>query len=215
VGRCWSPEELKTLGEICVRNNVIIISDEIHNDLIIPGYHHIPTAILSEEIAEMTVTFIAPSKTFNIAGLSTSSAIIQNQDLREKFVKFLNQIHVSHGNLFGYAATTAAYQNGASWVDQLMQYVKGNFDYLSSFIKSELPELDVIDMEATYLAWIDFRKMGMTDKEIRRKLIFEGNLGLSPGAIFGPGGQGFQRMNLAAPRKTIEIACNNLKEAFR
>jgi cysteine-S-conjugate beta-lyase len=214
VGRCWSREELKTMAEICVRNNVIIISDEIHNDLIIPGYKHIPTALLSEEIAEMTVTFIAPSKTFNMAGLSTSSAIIQNQNLREKFTNFLNKIHVSHGNLFGYVATIAAYENGAHWVDQLMEYVKGNFDYLASSIKSELPELDVVELEATYLAWIDFRKTGLSDKEIRRKLIFEANLGLSPGAAFSPGGQGFQRMNLAAPRKTIETACNNLKKVF-
>lgn len=215
VGRCWNREELKTLGEICVRNHVIIISDEIHNDLIIPGYHHIPTAKLSDEIANITVTFIAPSKTFNIAGLSTSSAIIQNSDLRDRFVKFSNEIHVSHGNLFGYVASIAAYQNGAAWVDQLMRYVKGNFDYLSSFIKSELKGIDLIEMEATYLAWIDFSKTGLSDKEIRRKLIFEAGLGLSPGPIFGRGGQGFQRMNLAAPVKTIETACNNLKKVFR
>lgn len=214
VGRCWSREELKTMAEICIRNHVIIISDEIHNDLIVPGYKHIPTAVLSEEIAEMTVTFIAPSKTFNMAGLSTSSAIIQNQNLREKFTNFLNKIHVSHGNLFGYVATIAAYEKGAHWVDQLMEYVRGNFDYLASSIKSELPELDVVELEATYLAWIDFRKTGLTDQEIRRKLIFEANLGLSPGAAFGQGGQGFQRMNLAAPRKTIETACDNLKKVF-
>ena len=214
VGRCWNREELKTLAEICVRNKVIIISDEIHNDLIISGYQHIPTATLSDKIAEMTVTFIAPSKTFNIAGLSTSSCIIQNQELREKFAKYSNQIHVTHGNLFGYVASIAAYRQGAAWVNQLMQYVKGNFDYLASFVKSELPDLNVINMEATYLAWIDFRKTGLSDKEIRRKLIFEANLGLSPGTIFGPGGQGFQRMNLAAPRHTIETACAGLKKVF-
>lgn len=214
VGRCWSPEELKKLGEICVRNQVIIISDEIHNDLIIPGHRHTPTASLSDEIAEMTITCIAPSKTFNLAGLSTSSVIIQNSALREKFVKFSKQIHISHGNLFGYVASVAAYQAGASWVDQLMKYIKGNFDYLSSFLKSELPGIGVVDLEATYLAWIDFRKTGLSDKEIRRKLVFEAGLGLSPGAIFGQGGQGFQRMNLAAPKKTIETASENLKKAF-
>jgi len=214
VGRCWNREELQTMAEICVRNNVIIISDEIHNDLIIPGYEHTPTAILSEEIAEMTVTFMAPSKTFNLAGLSTSSAIIKNKTLREKFVKFCNRIHISYGNLFGNVATIAAYEKGGPWVDQLMEYVKGNFDYLYSFVKTELPALDVVEMEATYLAWIDFRKTGMTDQEIKKKLIFEANLGLSPGNAFGPGGEGFQRMNLAVPRKTIKTACDSLKKVF-
>ena len=214
VGRCWNREELKTLGDICVRNDVIIISDEIHNDLIIPGYHLIPTATLSEEIADITVTCIAPSKTFNIAGLATSSIIIQNQALREKFQLFTEQIHVSRGNLFGYTASVAAYQNGAPWVDQLMRYVKRNFDFLASFLKAELPLIGIVQMEATYLAWIDFRKTGLSDKKIRRKLIFEAELGLSPGTIFGQGGQGFQRMNLAAPFKTIEAACEKLKKAF-
>ncbi|MBE0650738.1 MAG: putative C-S lyase [Bacteroidales bacterium] len=214
VGRCWSLEELKALADICVRNNVIIVSDEIHNDLIIPGYQHIPTATLSDEIAEMTVTCIAPSKTFNIAGLATSSIIIQNAELREKFQKFSEQIHVSRGNLFGYVASVAAYQKGASWVDQLMRYVKNNFDYLASYLKSEIPQIEIIEMEATYLAWIDFRKTGLSDSELRRKLIFEAELGLSPGTIFGSGGQGFQRMNLAAPFKTIETACGGLKKAF-
>lgn len=214
VGRCWNLAELKRLGEICVKNQVIIVSDEIHNDLIVPGFHHIPTATLSDNIAQMTVTCIAPSKTFNIAGLSTSSIIIQNSKLREKFVKFSSQVHISHGNLFGYVASIAAYKNGASWVDQLMQYVKKNFDYLSIFLKSELPMIDVADMEATYLAWIDFRKTGLSDKEIRRKLIFDAGLGLSPGTIFGQGGKGFQRMNLAAPKNTIETACLNIKKVF-
>lgn len=214
VGRCWNREELQKLGDICIRNNVIIISDEIHNDLIIPGYHHIPTATLSEDIANMTVTCIAPSKTFNIAGLATSSIIIQNEELREKFRKFTEQIHVSRGNIFGYTASVAAYQNGDSWVDQLMQYVNRNFEFLASFLESELPQIGIAEMEATYLAWIDFGKTGLSDKEIIRKLIFEAGLGLSPGTIFGQGGQGFQRMNLAAPFKTIETACEKLKKAF-
>ena len=214
VGRCWSREELKTLGDICVRNSVIIVSDEIHNDLILPGYHHIPTATLSDEVANMTVTFIAPSKTFNLAGLATSSIIIQNKELREKFTEFSNQIHVSRGNLFGYVASVAAYRHGAPWVDQLMEYIKGNFDYLSSFLKLETKQIRAVELEATYLAWIDFQKTGFSDKEVGQKLIFEAGLGLSPGPAFGNGGEGFQRMNLAAPRKTVEIACDRLKKVF-
>lgn len=214
VGRCWSREELKTLADICVRNGVIIVSDEIHNDLVLPGYHHIPTATLSDEIANMTVTCIAPSKTFNIAGLATSSIIIQNKELREKFTEFSNQIHISRGNLFGYVASVAAYKHGAPWVDQLMKYIKGNFDYLSSFLKLETQQVRAVELEATYLAWIDFQKTGFSDKEIEQKLIFEAGLGLSPGSIFGTSGQGFQRMNLATPRKTVELACENLKKVF-
>ncbi len=214
TGRCWTKEELKTIGDICVRNNIIIISDEIHNDLILPGFKHYPMASLSEEIANITVTCLAPSKTFNIAGLATSSVIISNDDLRKRFRKTLQQLHILKGNLFGTVASTAGYRNGSQWVDALMQYVQGNFDFLTGFLKEELPAVKLTHPEATYLAWLNFKETGLSDKQIKDKLIFEAGLGLSHGAVFGKGGQGFQRMNLATPRSIVEEACHRLKDTF-
>jgi cystathionine beta-lyase len=214
VSRCWTQEELKTLGDICRRHQVIIVSDEIHNDLILPGHTHYPLASLSDEIADITVTCLAPSKTFNIAGLATSSVIISNEELRKKFQKTLHQLHIFRGNFFGYVASTAGYRSGGPWVDQLMQYIQGNFNYLSAFLQQELPHIRLTPPEATFLAWLDFRETGLTDKQIKDKLIFEAGLGLSHGPVFGPGGEGFQRMNLAAPRSVIEEACHRLKQTF-
>ncbi len=214
VGRSWTPDELKTIGEICVRHNVVIVSDEIHNDLILPGFKHRPLAAVSEEIAGITVTCLAPSKTFNMAGLSTSSVIISNDDLRKRFRKTLERLHIFRGNFFGYTASTAGYRHGAQWVDALMAYVQGNFELLSGFLEKELPVIRLTPPEATYLAWLDFRATGLSDKEVKNKLVFEAGLGLSPGAVFGPGGKGFQRMNLAAPRSVVADACNRLKRTF-
>ncbi len=214
TGRCWTKDELKTIGEICVRNRVIIVSDEIHNDLILPGFKHHPMATLSEEIADITITCLAPSKTFNIAGLSTSSVIIPNKELRKRFQKTLQQLHILKGNFFGAIASTAGYQQGGKWVDELMQYVQGNFTFLSEFLKKELPDIKLTHPEATYLAWLDFRETGLSDKQIKDKLILEAKLGFSHGPVFGQGGQGFQRMNLAAPRSIVEEACQRMKKVF-
>ena len=214
MGRSWTIDELKTIGEICLRHHVVIISDEIHNDLMLPGYKHHPLAALSEEIAAITVTCLAPSKTFNMAGLATSSVIIPNQELRNRFRKTLQRLHIFRGNFFGYTASTAGYRHGGPWVDALMQYIQGNFNLLSEFLKAELPKIKLTPPEATYLAWLDFRETGLTDKAIKDKLVFEAGLGLSPGSVFGPGGAGFQRMNLAAPRSIITDACKRLKQTF-
>jgi cystathionine beta-lyase len=214
TGRCFTQDELQRIGDICLRNQLIIISDEIHGDLILPGNKHIPMASISDEIAEITVTCMAPSKTFNMAGLATSSIIIPNKKLRKAFQHILVQLHIQGGNLFGYEASIAAYEKGAEWVDQLMTYVHHNFQYLEQFLKTELPHLKLIRAEGTYLAWIDFRETGLSDEAIKDKLIFEAGLGLNHGPIFGTGGEGFQRMNLAAPFSTIKEACARLKKTF-
>jgi len=214
TGRCFTRKELQNIADICLRNEVIIISDEIHNDLILPGNKHIPMASLSGEIANITITCIAPSKTFNMAGLATSSVIISNKKLREEFQKTLNRFHIHGGNFFGYTASTAGYQQGATWVDQLMAYVQNNFDYLDNFLQSELPHLKLTKAEGTYLAWINFGETGLSDKAIKDKLIFETGLGFNHGPIFGTGGQGFQRMNLAAPLSIVKEACHRLKQTF-
>jgi len=214
VGKCFTREELLQIGEICLKNDVMIVSDEIHNDLILPGFKHVPIASLSDELAEITITCIAPSKTFNLAGLATSSVIIKNEDLRKRFTKTIADLHLGNGNLFGAVASQAAYTHGDQWLDELMQYLAANFQLLDSFLKSELPLLKAIKAEATYLAWIDFSATGLNDEEIKKKLIHAAGLGFSHGPIFGKGGEGFQRMNLAAPRATVQKALDKLKLVF-
>ncbi len=214
VGRLWTAEELKRMGDICVKYDVIIISDEIHCDLALPGFRHIPMASLSDEIAQNTVTCIAPSKTFNVAGLATSSLIIANKQLRHKMRRIIEDLHIGNGNLFGAAASIAAYENGEQWLDELMQYIETNFRLLDGFLRNELPVLELVHAEATYLAWIDFRKTGLSDVKIKEKLLHEAKLGLSPGPVFGKGGEGFQRMNLATQKANVEEALDRLKLAF-
>lgn len=214
VGKCFTQEELLRIGEICLANDVIIISDEIHNDLILPGNKHIPLASLSDELAEITVTCIAPSKTFNLAGLATSSIIIKNEELRNRFTKTIADLHIGSGNIFGAVASEAAYTYGGPWLEELMAYVDRNFQTLDQFLKSELPHIEMIKADSTYMAWINFRATSLTDDEIKEKLIHQAGLGLSHGPIFGDGGEGFQRMNLATPRANIEFALDRLKEAF-
>lgn len=215
VGRLWTKDELQKMGEICVKNNVIIIADEIHCDLTLPGFQYVPMASLSEEISGKTITCLAPSKTFNMAGMSTSSLVIEDETLRNQFEQTIEHVHVGSGNLFGNAASIAAYTHGDQWLDELLKYIENNFKLLDDFIKSEVPDLQLIKAEATYLAWIDFGRTGLSDDEIKQKLLYEAKLGLSPGTLFGSGGGGFQRMNLATPKTNILDALERLKCAFR
>ncbi|MBC8321816.1 MAG: putative C-S lyase [Bacteroidetes bacterium] len=214
VGRMWTKDELLRLGQICVQNNVIIISDEIHCDLILPGNKHIPIASLSNAIADITVTCIAPSKTFNMAGLSTSSVIISNKNLRDKFEQVLSRYHLSHGNIFGTVASEAGYNHGARWVDELMQYVNNNYREVEQALLNSKGTIRLISPDATYLAWLDFRNTGYSDEQIKNILVNKARLGLSHGPIFGEGGQGFQRMNLATPHSLVKDAIERLITAF-
>jgi cystathionine beta-lyase len=214
VGRAWSREELEKMGEICLKNDVLIISDEIHGDLMLPGHKHIPMASLSDDIAAHTITCMAPSKTFNMAGLATSSVIISDRQLRTKFNRIMEGLHIGNGNLFGAVASEAAYKEGEEWLKELLQYVDNNFKLLEHFLRTELPVLKLVPAEATYLAWIDFSGTGLQDEEIKEKLIHEAGLGLSHGPLFGKGGEGFQRMNLATPKVNVIEALNRLKIVF-
>lgn len=214
VSRCWTKEEMLRLGEICLEHEVIIISDEIHADLILPGFKHIPLASLSDELAEVTVTCMSPSKTFNVAGFFTSQIIVKNEKLRKRFKKVIESLHLIHGNIFGMVASEAGYAKGDKWLDEMMTYVQGNFDLVQQFFEKELPILQLSKAEATYLAWIDFSKTGLSDKEISNKLVNEAGLGLSPGTIFGDGGSGFMRMNLGTTQKNVMEALEKLKTTF-
>ena len=211
VTRCWSEEELKRIGKICLENDVVILSDEIHADLTLPGYKHIPLASLSPELAEVTITCMAPSKTFNVAGLFTSQIVIKNKKLREKFKKTMDTFQLIHGNIFGMVASEAGYRHGDAWLDALKAYLLGNFNLVDQFLKSELPQLTLVKPEATFLAWIDYSKTGITDKIMQKKLVEEASLGLNPGRMFGPGGNGFMRMNLGTPRGTVLEGLERMK----
>ncbi len=214
VSRCWTKEELLKIGEICLKNNVILVSDEIHADLILPGYKHTPVAMLSEELAEITVTCMAPSKTFNVAGFFTSQIVIQNETLRKKFISTMETLHLVHGNIFGYVASEAGYKGGDAWLDALMQYVDGNFKLVDHFLKAELPSVKLTKPEATFLAWLDFSETGFSGKKLVEKVVKDAKLGLSPGRVFGPGGENFMRMNLGTQRANVEEALKRLKKGF-
>ncbi len=213
VGRAWTSGELKILAEICLENKILILSDEIHCDLILPGFVHTPMATISEEVADITVTCIAPSKTFNLAGLSTSSVIIANPVLRKYFNKRTDSLHIGNGNIFGNVASMAAYSEGHDYVDELMKYIDGNVRYVQNYCKDHLPEIDPVKPEATYMIWLDCRKLGMTGKELQNFFVQKAGVGLNEGSQFGPGGEGFMRMNLGAPLATVKKAMEQIENA--
>lgn len=213
VGRAWSRDELMELARICIKNRIIILSDEIHCDLTLPGYRHTPFATLSDEVADITVTCIAPSKTFNLAGLSTSSVIISNPVLRKYFMHKMDSLHTGNGNIFGSIASTAAYSGGHEWLDALTVYLEGNINYVTDYCRELIPEIIPVRPEATYMLWLDCRKLGMTGKELREFFVNRAGVGMNEGSEFGPGGEGFMRMNVAMPRSRVEKAMQQIKKA--
>jgi len=213
VGRAWNHDELSTLADICLKNDILIVSDEIHSDLILRGYKHIPLAGLSDEIAESTITCMAPSKTFNIAGLSTSSMIISNKLLKHKFDKTIETLHITGGNIFGTHASIAAYKHGDEWLDEMLEYITINIEFVIEKLK-DTGYINPVPPEATYMIWLDCRQMGMSPEELNRFFIDEAATGLSEGSMFGPGGEGFMRMNIACPFETVKKAINNIRNAL-
>jgi cystathionine beta-lyase len=214
TGNVWSEEDLRRIGEICLRHNMILVSDEIHSDLVYKDNRHIPVARLSEEIARNTITCMSPSKTFNLAGLSTSYLVISDRQLRIQYEKILDLIHVGAGNIFGFTAMEAAYRVGDEWVDQLIQYLETNLNYLQDFISRNLPMIRVIKPQATYLIWLDCRELGMTPAALKSFMIHEAGLGLNDGLQFGEEGEGFQRMNIACPLTVLQGGLTKLHAAL-
>ena len=214
IGRAWKREELKELGEICIKNDIIIVSDEIHSDLVFAQHKHVPMASISEEIADRTISFMAPSKTFNMAGLSSSFAIITNRKLKKIYNSYLENYHLNLGNIFGNVATEAAYTNGANWVDQMKDYIEANIDFAHKFISENIPQISFVKPEATYLLWLNFTKLKMNDAELNDFLVNKAGIGLNTGSVFGKNASGYMRMNLACTRKTLETALNQLRDAF-
>lgn len=215
IGRVWSPYELSELVDICLENNILIVSDEIHCDLILPGYTHTPIAGLSKEAAGITITCLAPSKTFNLAGLSTSSMIIPDPALRKAFISIVDNLHVGNGNIFGTAASIAAYTYGAEWLDELLNYLNINVTYVLDFCREKIPEIMPLRTEATYMIWLDCRKLNMTGKELQKFFINSAGIGMNEGSTFGPGGEGYMRMNLACTMKTVVKAMDQIENAVK
>ncbi|WP_409292545.1 MalY/PatB family protein [Peribacillus sp. SCS-37] len=213
VGRVWSEEELRELGEICLANDVLIVSDEIHADLVMPGCRHKVFASINEEFEQNSIICTAPSKTFNLAGLQTSNIIIPNAGLREKFKKCMVEHFLGSMNTFGIAAAESAYREGADWLDQLLEYLQGNYDYIKKFLETHLNKLIVSPLEGTYLVWVDCRSLGLDAKELEQHMKKEGKVAFNHGYIFGEGGEGFLRINIACPRSIVEEGMKRLERA--
>jgi cystathionine beta-lyase len=214
VGRVWTLDELKKTGELCLKYNVTVVSDEIHSDLIFKPHKHTYFASISEELARQTVTFIAPSKTFNTAGLSTSIVYSDNEVLHEKFSQYLKRLSVSAGTIFGDVALEAAYTHGDSWLTQLLEYLDGNCEYVVDCIDRHIPQIKTRKPEGTYLMWLDCSGMNMTSNQIREFMVSKANLALNPGRIFGDEGEQFVRLNIATQRSVLTKAMNNLQQAM-
>ena len=213
VGRVWTKSELDKLAQLCEKYGVLMVSDEIHSDLILPGNKHIPIATVSEYMKQNSITCIAPSKTFNIPGLTTSVAIIPNPKLRLKFLKTINRIGIGMSNIFGIVATEAAYTHGEPWLEELIKYLAGNVNYLLEYFNTNIPEIKVTKPQGTYLVWLDCRALNMDGKRLHRFMIKQGKIGLNNGLDFGPGGEGFLRINVACPRATLEEGLKRINKA--
>ncbi|MDD3049995.1 MAG: pyridoxal phosphate-dependent aminotransferase [Candidatus Cloacimonetes bacterium] len=215
LARVWSPEELKKIGDICCKYNILIVSDEVHSDLIFSDKTHHPIASISEEIADRTITLNAPSKTFNLAGLLTAAVIISNNDLRSKYARTLESHGFTTGNLFGIEAFENAYKFGEEWLNELLIYLEDNYTYLKDVLKSETPLIKPTETDGTYLVWLDCRDLNLPQSELNEFFIYQAMLGLNSGTQYGKNGEGFMRMNIACPRKILEKAIDQLVLAYK
>lgn len=215
TGRVFTRDELLRMGELCRKYDVTIISDEIHSDFIFRPNEHLHIASLNEDLANRTITLIAPSKTFNTAGFSTAVAIIPNPERRAAYQAEVERIHIGNGNIFGSLALRTAYAQGDEWLEQLLGYLRGNVDFVYDFLTTHLPSVRCYKPEATFLMWLDFRSWGMTQEELNRFLVHEAGLGLGDGSIYGVEGTGFERLNVGTSRSVLERALNQLLAAVR
>ncbi len=200
AGRVWSRDELIRIGEICIRHDVVVIADEIHCELVMPGYEYTPFASISEEFSRHSVSCVSPSKAFNIAGLQIANIVCADAGRRAKIDRAININEVCDVNPFGVIALQAAYNEGAEWLDQLLEYIHGNYEYMRRFCEEHLPDFPITKLEGTYLVWMDCRKFGMTSAELEKALIQDAKLWLNAGTMYGKDGEGFMRWNIACPR---------------
>ncbi|UCC76781.1 MAG: pyridoxal phosphate-dependent aminotransferase [Anaerolineales bacterium] len=212
VGRVFRRQELERMAEICLRHNIIICSDEIHGDLLFHGHEHLPIASLDPEIAKATITFMAPTKTFNLAGLHCGFVVISNDELRQKF-EVARQDLVRAPGILGYVAALAAYRDGQPWLDKLLDYLQGNRDFLGRYVEEHLPGIHMTQPEATYLAWLDCRRAGIPERPFEF-FLRRAEVALSDGAQYGQGGDGFVRLNFGCPRSILAEALDRMRTAL-
>ncbi|MDD5922018.1 MAG: pyridoxal phosphate-dependent aminotransferase [Eubacteriales bacterium] len=214
-GRVWTEEELKRIGDICLQHHVTVVSDEIHCDLLMPGYTHHPFMTVDPAFEDISVICTAPSKTFNIAGLQISNIFIKNRELRRRFRQELFKAGCGLSNIMGLTACQAAYEEGDGWYEACLKYIQSNLAFARDFLKTEIPEVQLIEPEGTYLLWLDFRGLGLSDGELEDLIVKKARLWLDDGKIFGKAGAGFERVNIACPRKVLEKGLIRLRDAVR
>jgi cystathionine beta-lyase len=213
TGRVWTKEELVKMGEICLKHNVVVVSDEIHEDFVFGERKHIVFASLNKEFEDISITCTSPAKTFNLAGLQISNIFIPNAGLRHKFRKQLDAAGYSQQNTLGLTACEAAYRYGHTWYHAMMNYVEKNIAFIKEYLEKELPQIHMPEHEGTYLVWLDFRELGLSENELEKLIVEKANLWLDSGAIFGASGSGFERINAACPRSILKQALEQLKGA--
>lgn len=213
LGIVWEPEELKRMAEICAANDVLLISDEIHSDLIFHGKKHTPTAKVSKTVADHIITCVSATKTFNLAGLQASANIFPNKEMKQQFDRFWMNMDIHRNNAFSSVAMEAAYREGEEWLTQLLAYLSGNFDFIQNYFAENIPQIKPNIPDATYLVWLDCRELKMGNEELRDFMIQKAGLGFNEGYTFGRSLTGYMRLNAACPRSVLEQALKQLKEA--
>ena len=213
-GVVWTREELETLADVCAEDNVIVFSDEIHADLTLPPHRHVPFAMISEHARNNSVTFMAPSKAFNIPGMAASHTIIYNEGLHKRFEAYLDAGELDMGHVLAYPAVEAAYTQGDEWLEQCLAYVQGNIAYVEAYLRENLPAIQAMRPQASYLVWLDCRELGLSQEALVDFFVSGARLALNDGAMFGKEGEGFMRMNVGCPRSILEQALKQLKEAY-
>ena len=214
VGRVWTPEELRRMGEICLRHGVLVVADEIHCELTYDGHDYTPFASLSEEFLRHSVTCNSPSKAFNLAGMQIANIVAADEGVRRRIDRAVNDNEVCDVNPLGVAALTAAYNEGAEWLDALRAYLRENYRFLRGYFQEHLPQYAVLPLEGTYLAWIDCRAAGTGSERLAERLLDQGRLMVSPGTLYGPGGEGFIRLNIACPQRTLAEGLERLRKVL-
>ena len=213
LGKVWAREELERMLDICFANGVLVVSDEIHSDLIFHGKKHIPTAMVSEEAKSRVISCISGTKTFNLAGLQASTTVFPNMELKQIFDHYWSAMDIHRNNAFSSVAMEAAFNEGEEWLEQVLEYISGNFDYIQDYCAKYIPEIKPSVPDATYLVWLDCRALGMDDETLKEFMIRKAKLGMNPGSSFTRSLTGFMRLNAACPRPVIKKAMEQLRDA--
>ncbi len=214
-GRVWTVAELQQIADICRDSGTLVISDEIHADLTLAPYKHHPFATVSEAAAQNSLTFMAPSKAFNMPGLGSSYAVTVNDDIRHRFQEFMEAGEFSEGHLLAYIGAAAAYTHGEEWLAQMLGYIKGNIDFVENYLRERIPSISMIRPQASYLIYIDCRRLGMKQEELVRFFADKAHLALNDGTMFGTPGEGFMRLNIGCPRSLLAKALEQLEAAVK